>query len=78
MKFGQLVEYNMWNIFLKKNHTQNVVEKLFPDPFQENQNQAFLWINSVEFYTVCFHYMQSWGLLKDTETKLQTTCSCLI
>ena len=32
MTFGQLIEYNMRNIFLK-NHTQNVVEKLFPDPF---------------------------------------------
>ena len=32
LKFGQLTEYNM------KNHTQNVAEKLFPDPFQGNQN----------------------------------------
>ena len=31
MKFGQLLEYNM--TFLLKNHIQNVVEKLFPDPF---------------------------------------------
>ena len=30
-KFGQLIERNMRNIFLK-NHTQNVVEKLAPDP----------------------------------------------
>ena len=29
MKFGQLIE---WNFFLK-NHAQNVVEKLVPDPF---------------------------------------------
>ena len=35
MKCGQLIEYNMRNIFLK-NHTQNVVEKLVPDPFLEN------------------------------------------
>ena len=32
MKFGQLIEYNMRNIFLK-NHTQNVLEKPFPDPY---------------------------------------------
>ena len=32
MKFGQLIECNMKNIFLK-NPTQNVMEKLFPDPF---------------------------------------------
>ena len=37
MKFGQLLECNTRNIFLK-NHKENVVEKLFPDPFQENQN----------------------------------------
>ena len=34
MKLGQLIEYNITNIVLK-NHTQNVVEKLFPHPFLE-------------------------------------------
>ena len=29
MKFGELIEYKMRNILLV-NHTQNVVEKLFP------------------------------------------------
>ena len=38
MKFGQLIKYNMKNILFLKNHTQNVVEKLFPDPFLKNQN----------------------------------------
>ena len=37
MKFGHLIEYNMRKNFLK-NYTQNVVEKLFPDPFLKNQN----------------------------------------
>ena len=37
MKFGHLIEYNVRDIF-KKNHTQNVVKKLVPDPFPENQN----------------------------------------
>ena len=32
MKFGQLIEYNMKNIFLK-NHSQNKVEKQVPDAF---------------------------------------------
>ena len=32
MKFGQLIVYN------RKNHTQNVEEKLFPDVFLKNQN----------------------------------------
>ena len=37
MKFGQLIQYNMRKIFLK-NHTENTVEKLFPDPFLKNQH----------------------------------------
>ena len=37
MKFGQLIAYNMRNIFVK-NHTQNTKEILFPDPFLKNQN----------------------------------------
>ena len=35
MKFGQLIEYNMSNIFLK-NHTENVEEKLVPYHLLEN------------------------------------------
>ena len=37
MKFGQLIEQSISNIILK-NHTQNVIEKLFPDSFLKNQN----------------------------------------
>ena len=37
MKFGELIECNMRNI-LTENHMQNMVEKLFPDPFLKNQN----------------------------------------
>ena len=47
MTFGQLIEYNI-EIFLLKNHTRNVVEKLSPDPFLKNQNWAYLWINSLK------------------------------
>ena len=32
MKFGQLIEYNLRNIFAE-NHTQIVVKKLLPDLF---------------------------------------------
>ena len=31
MKFGQLIEYDMRNIFLQT-HTQNIVKNQFPDP----------------------------------------------
>ena len=37
LKFGQLKEHNVRNIFLE-NHTQNVVEKLVRDPLIKNQN----------------------------------------
>ena len=37
-----------WKTFLLKNHKQNVVEKLFPDPFIKSQNWAYLWINSLK------------------------------
>ena len=36
MQYGQLTECNMRNIFLE-NHSQNVMEKLFQDPFLKNQ-----------------------------------------
>ena len=35
MEFGHLLECNTKNILLK-NRTQNVVDKLFPDPFLKN------------------------------------------
>ena len=70
MKFGQLIEYTMSNIFLifLKNHTQNVVEELVPDAFLKNQNWAYIWINSLKFYIVCFYFMPSSGLSKYIET----------
>ena len=36
-KFGQLIDCNVRIIFLK-NYTQNVMEKLFTDPFLKYQN----------------------------------------
>ena len=41
MEFGQLIEYNMTNIFLEKSD-KKFVEKLVSDPFLENWNWAFL------------------------------------
>ena len=42
MKFGQLTEYNMKNMFFE-NHAQNLKEKLVPDPFLKVQN----WVSTV-------------------------------
>ena len=64
--------------FFLKDHTQNVGEKLDPDPFLKKENWPYLWINSLKFYTVCFCCMASSRLSKYIETKLQTTCFCLI
>ena len=36
MKFGLLIEYNIRNLFAE-NHTQNVLKKLFTDPYLKNQ-----------------------------------------
>ena len=38
MKFGQLLEYNMRTIFLKK-PSQNVVQKLLLEPFYKKANK---------------------------------------
>ena len=37
MEFGQLIKYNVRNIFLDKSYTK-FVEKLLPDPFLKNKN----------------------------------------
>ena len=44
-----------------KNHTQNVVEKQFPDSFLKNQNWAYDWIISLTLCTFCFYGMLSHG-----------------
>ena len=32
-----------------------MVEKLVPNLLLKNQNSAYLWINSLKFYAVCFY-----------------------
>ena len=78
LKFGQLVECNMWNIFLEKLYTKYDGEAS-PNLFSEKLNLSLdLWINSLRFYIVCFYCISSWGLLKHIKTKLQTTFFYLI
>ena len=38
MKFVQLINMT-WGKFFLKNHTQNVVEKLFPDPLLKTKSE---------------------------------------
>ena len=78
MKFSELKDYIMKNIFLK-NHTQNVMGILLPDPSLKIQNWAYFWINSPKFYYSFFFFcMPIWGLSKYIETKLLTTRFYLI
>ena len=51
MKFGQKHFFKI--------HTQKVLEKLFTGPFLKNQSWGYLFINSLTFYKVCFHYILS-------------------
>ena len=43
--------------------------------FKKSKNQiwAYLWINSLTFYTFCFYCMLSKGLSKYIDTKVQTS-----
>ena len=77
MKFGQLREYNMRNIFLEKSYTKCGGETI-PRPFLKNQNWCYLWINSRKVCAVYFYWIPSWELSKYIETELQTTCFYLI
>ena len=67
----------MRNIFLE-NLCTKYGEETISRPFSKKSKGVYRWINSLKSHTICFYYMQSCGLLKDFETKLQTTCFYLI
>ena len=57
LKFGQLIEYNMENIFLEKSYT-NCGRETIPRPFSKNSKlNIYLLINSLKFYTVTDHFL---------------------
>ena len=69
MELGHLFEYTTRNIFLEKLYTEcgrETISRSFPII----QKWAYLWINSLKFYTVCLYCMPSLGSSKDCETKL--------
>ena len=51
MRFGQLIEYNMRNIFVGKSYTKCGGGTI------KNQNRVYLWINSLKFDAVSFYCM---------------------
>ena len=59
----------MRNIFVEKSYAKCDGETI-PRRF----TKKYIWVNSLKFYIVCFYCMPNWGLSKDIETKLQTTC----
>ena len=58
VKFDQLIEYSMRNIFLEKSYTKCGGETI-PKLISKNQDWTYLWINSLKFYTVCFYCISS-------------------
>ena len=77
MKFGQLLECNMRNIFPEQSCTNcdgETCHRLFSEKLKLSIS---LDISSLKFPTVCF-CLASCGLSKFIETKLQTTCFHLI
>ena len=58
IKFGQLIECKIRNIFLEKPYTKHGGEAIHR-PFYKNKNWAYLEINRLKCYTVCFQGMSN-------------------
>ena len=69
---------NLWRRSLLKQQLQSTCCPVSQDPFLKSRNWANIWINSLNFHTACFSCIQSLGLSKYIENKLQTTCFYLI
>ena len=67
----------MKNIFLE-NHTEDVVEKLLPDPFLESKLNISLDQQSEVSYSLFFIVSVSLGMPKHIETKVLTSSVCFI
>ena len=60
MKFGQLIEHNMRNIFLEKS-LKNVLEKLILDPFLKSQKLSIsLDQKSKVSFSGCLFFVRYW------------------
>ena len=57
MIFGQLMEYNMRDIFIE-NHIKNVVEKLVSDYFLKRQNRTYFRINILKLCSLFLLYVK--------------------
>ena len=55
MKLGQLKSYNMRNVFLEKSYTK-CDRETYPRPCSKKTNEAYLWTNSLKFYTLFIQF----------------------
>ena len=58
MRFVQLIDYNMRNIFLEKSYTKCGGETS-PKQFSQKLKLSISQVISLKFYTVCFYFMLS-------------------
>ena len=72
MKFGQLIERNMRNIFLEKSYAK-YDEETSPRLFPEKRKLSIFLDQEPKVLYSLFYCMPSLGLLKHNETKLHTT-----
>ena len=56
MKFGQLIECSMRNIFLEESYTQ-CCEDIIPRPFSKNLKLSVSLIRQSEILQICFYSM---------------------
>ena len=61
MKFGQLIEYNMRNIFPEKSYTKYGRETI-PRLFSKKSKLRISLDQILKFYTSCLYFLTSWGL----------------
>ena len=73
MRSGQLIEHNMGNFSFENSCTKCGGETIL-SPFlrKKNQNWAYLWVNNLILYTVCFYCMPK--LQSTTITKVKLRC----
>ena len=64
LKFGQLIEYHVRNIFLEKSYTKCGGETILRTFYNIFYLPEYLWNNCLKFCTVCFYCMPSFGLSK--------------
>ena len=78
MKPGQLIEYNLRNIFLQKSYTKCGGETI-PGPFHKKSKLSISLNQCSKVLHILFLLFAKLRTIKiDCETKLQTTCFCFI